>query len=161
MKSFVSRNLLRVLAPLALLSINLTGCSQGFHAVTPPGFIELEEPGVYDYRATTADGLVIAARELDNPSQGELSFWTRAIENQLRKGEGYALLETRKIQSKDGVPGTELRFGQDQGNTPHLYYVALFATPSKLCLVEVGGTKDLIARNAARIDWAIAEFVVD
>ena len=142
-------------------SITLQGCGASFEPATPPGFIELEEPGSYDYRATTADGLVIAARELDNPSKGELAFWSRAIENQLRNGSGYALLEIREIESKDGVPGAELRFGHDQGNTPHLYYVALFATSKKLCLVEVGGPKDTVVKNAARVEWAISEFKVD
>jgi hypothetical protein len=142
-------------------SITLQGCGASFEPATPPGFIELEEPGAYDYRATTADGLVIGARELDNPSKGELAFWSRAVENQLRNGGGYALLETRKIKSKDGVPGAELRFGRDQGNTPHLYYVALFATPKKLCLVEVGGPRDTVVKNAAQVKWAISEFKVD
>ena len=143
------------------LAITLSGCGPGFETATPPGFLELEKPGAYDYRATTADGLVIAARELDNPSQGELSFWSRAIENQLRMSGGYALLETRKVKSRDGVAGTELRFGHDQGDTPHLYYLAVFVTPSKLCVVEVGGKKELVTQREKEIAWALAQFAVD
>lgn len=142
-------------------SVTISGCASGFTAQTPPGFLELEEPGRYDYRATTADGLVIGARELDNPGHGELAFWSRAVENQLRTSGGYALLETRKVRSKDGVPGAELRFGHDQGKTPHLYYVTLFVTPDRLCLLEVGGEKELVTKHQRELDWAVAQFAVD
>jgi hypothetical protein len=144
------------------LALALAGCGPSFKAGTPPGFLELEDPGGhYDYRATTADGLVIAARELDNPESGELSFWSRAIENELRSNGGYALLASRSVTSKDGVRGTELRFGHDQGDAPHLYYLAVFVTPSKLCLVEAGGKKDLVARHEKEIAWAFSQFAVD
>lgn len=142
------------------LALTSGGCGAGFDAATPPGFLELEEPGDYDYRATTADGLVIAARELDNPSNGELSFWSQAIANELR-ANAYALLATRSIRSKDGVRGTELRFGHDRGTASHLYYVALFVTPSKLCLLEIGGTKALVSEHEQEIAWTYAQFAVD
>lgn len=139
----------------------LGGCSHDFTAVTPRGFVELDDQHRYDYRATSADGLVIGVRELDNDVKGELSFWTRAIENQLRSRGGYALLETRDVKSKDGVAGKQLRFGHDEGATPHLYYLSVFVTPKHIELIEIGGTKELVTQNLAAVELAVASFSVD
>lgn len=144
----------------ALAALLLAACTN-FTAITPKGFVELDEQDLYDYRATTADGLVIGVRELDNEPQGELDFWARAIENQLRNNGGYALLETREIKSKDGVTGKQFRFGHDEGKTPHLYYVAVFVTPDTIQLVEIGGTKELVTKHAAEVDYAVANFSVN
>jgi len=135
-------------------------CGPGFEAAKPPGFVEIEsEYDEYDYRATTADGVVIAVREIEHDPQGEPEFWLTAIKNRMRDRGGYALLETVAVKSGDGVAGTQLRFGHDDdGNKPHLYYVTLFVTEAKLFLLEAGGTKQLMAANAAKIDVAVAKF---
>jgi len=146
---------------LLLALLGAVACGPSFQVTTPNGFLELPEPGQYDYRATTADGLVLAAREISNSGEGSLEFWSRAVENQLRLNEGYALLESRSIRSKDQVPGVELRFGHDFGAKPHLYYVALFVKPSKLYLVEVGGTKELVLKSASAIEQALTQFTVN
>jgi hypothetical protein len=150
------------LAGAALIALSVAaGCGHSFEATTPPGFVELEEQTEYAYRATNADGLVLAVRELDHSPKGELSFWTRAIENQLRQQGGYALLGTRDVRAKTGERGKQLRFGHDEGRSPHLYYVTIFATDSKLLVLEAGGTKQLMERYAAQIDWTIANFAID
>ncbi|HMJ13513.1 MAG TPA: serine/threonine protein kinase, partial [Polyangiaceae bacterium] len=143
---------------IALLGLALTAsaCGNAFQAGTPPGFVELPDQEEYDYRATNADGLVLAVRELEHEPKGELSFWTKAIEKQLRERAGYALLGTRDVKAKTGEPGKQLRFGHDQGRTPYLYYVTLFATDDKLFVIEAGGTKALMERHAAQIDWTVA-----
>jgi hypothetical protein len=145
---------------LLLCSLLAAACGSSFQATAPPGFVELEEQKPYDWRATTADGLVIAVRELDHDPPGEKGFWTRAIENQLRQRGGYALLGTRDVKNADGLEGTQLRFGYDEQSAPHLYYVTLFVTDKRLFLVEAGGTKELVERHADQIDWAIQNFRV-
>jgi hypothetical protein len=154
--------------PFALLLglLALSGCTN-FTAVTPRGFVELDDQELYDYRAASADGLVIGVRELDNDPEGELDFWARAIENQLRSRSGYALLETRSVKSKDGVAGKQFRFGHDEGATPHLYYLTVFVTagtllaPGAIQILEVGGTKELMTKYAAAADFAVQNFSVD
>lgn len=154
------------LVTTALAASLFAGCTN-FTAVTPKGFVELEDQELFDYRATTADGLVIGVRELDNDPEGELDFWARAIENQLRNNGGYALLETREVKSKDGVSGKQFRFGHDEGKTPHLYYVCVFVTPGSFLasgtvqILEIGGTKELVTKHAAEVDYAVANFSVD
>jgi hypothetical protein len=152
---------IRTWSLLGALGLLLGTACTNFTAVTPRGFVELDDQELYDYRATSADGLVVAVRELDNEPRGELEFWARAIENQLRERGGYALLEARAVKSKDGIPGKQLRFGHDEGKTPHLYYLAVFVTPKTIQLVEIGGTKELMQKNATETDWVVANFSVD
>jgi hypothetical protein len=152
---------IRLSSLLAALGLAFSTACTSFTAVTPPGFVELDEQERYDYRATSADGLVVGVRELDNDPEGGLDFWARTIENQLRGRGGFALLETREVKSKDGVTGKQFRFGHDEGKTPHLYYLAVFVTPKTIQLLEIGGTKELMTKHAAETDFAVANFSVD
>lgn len=64
---------------LALFALSTTACSRHFVPATPAGFVDMGT--VYpdgEYRATTADGVVIGIRNVDNDPKGELSFWARA-----------------------------------------------------------------------------------
>jgi hypothetical protein len=129
--------------------------------------VELDEHSTYDQRATTPDGLVLAGREIENDPEGDLDFWSRAVENQMRLRGGYALIGKRKVKTTSGHEGDELRFGHDEGNKPHLYTVALFVTRGTLWkdgtiyLIEAGGPRELVEKNKASIDWAIANARVD
>jgi hypothetical protein len=152
---------IRLPSLFAALGLVLSTACTSFTAATPRGFVELDDQERYDYRATSADGIVVGVRELDNDPKGELEFWARAIENQLRGRGGYALLETREVKSKDGVTGKQFRFGHDEGKTPHLYYLALFVTPKTIQLIEIGGTKELMTKHAAETDFAVANFSVN
>lgn len=140
------------------LALALSGCGSSFAAATPPGFVELDDQETYDYRATSADGLVLAVREIDHEPKGEVGFWTRAIENRMRQRGGYALLGTHDVKSKNGLDGKQLRFGHDESGTPHLYYVTLFLTEKRIFLLEAGGTKELMTRHADAVDWAVKNF---
>lgn len=154
-----------VSALAAVLALAAASCTPTF--ATPKGFVELERSGGYDQRATTADGLVLAGRKIENDPEGDLAFWSQAIENQMRLRGGYALLEKHKVSTAAGREGEELRFGHDEGNRPHLYYVALFVTPGTfwkdgtIYLIEAGGPKALVEKNAAAIEWAISHARVD
>ena len=138
----------------------LMGCGRSFVPATPPGFVDLGD--AYpdgEYRATTADGAVIGIRAFDNEPKGELAFWSRALENRMRENGGYAMLEKRAVTSRSGLAGTELDFGHDEGRTPHLYRIALFVTDKKIFVIEAGGTRAEMERQAPQIDWAIKGFL--
>lgn len=154
----MKRNLL-ALCLAVVGSLAAAGCGRSFVAATPPGFVDLGD-GYPDgeYRATTADGAVLGVRAFDNEPKGELAFWSRALENRMRETGGYALLEKRSITSRGGLVGSELVFGHDEGSTPHLYRVVLFVTDKKIFVLEAGGAKAEMDRQAAQIDWAFKGF---
>ena len=142
---------------LTCLGALLIGCGPSFQAQTPGGFVELKnQHDNYDYRATTADGVVIAVRELDNEADGESEFWLTAIKNQMRERGGYRLLEEVKVTSADGAVGTQLRYGHDDGNNkPHLYYLSVFVTEATIWLV---GTKEQMEKEAPKVAQSVASF---
>lgn len=147
-------------ALLVLFAAVAAGCGPNFVPETPSGFVELDnDDDHYDYRATTAEGVVIAVREIDNDAKGEQEFWLTAIKNQMRERGGYRLIEEVTVKSADGVPGTQLRFGHDDGNNkPHLYYLTVFVTETTIWLVEAGGTKELMTSQAPQVAQAISAF---
>jgi hypothetical protein len=154
----MKRNLL-ALCLAAVGSLAAAGCGRSFVPATPPGFVDLgDNYPDGEYRATTADGAVLGIRAFDNEPKGELAFWSRALENRMRENGGYALLQKRSVTSNGGLVGAELDFGHDEGNTPHLYRVALFVTDKKIFVLEAGGAKAEMERQAAQIDWAIKGF---
>jgi hypothetical protein len=150
------------LSALTLSVAALTACGPSFELATPPGFVEIDQDwDHYDYRATTAKGLVIAVREIDHDPKGDAAFWLEAIEDRMRLRGGYALLEKVAVKSADGVDGTQLRFGHDEdGNKPHLYYLTVFVTDDAIVLLEAGGSKKLVTEHAAQIDRAVSTFRV-
>jgi hypothetical protein len=144
---------------VVLTASGLVGCSAPFQSITPSGFVELETRDTdYKHRVTNADGLVLATRVLKHEPRGELSFWERAVENQLRNRGGYALLGKADVKSADGTPGKELRFGHDEGSQPHLYTVWIFATEERLYRHEAGGTRELMKQHAAAAADYVARF---
>jgi hypothetical protein len=159
MKPMLKRTLLLVCA--LALAAGAAGC-RPFKPATPPGFVDLEENySGKEYRATTADGMVLGIRAFEHKPKGELAFWTRAIENRMRDTSGYALLETREVKDRAGTVGKQLRFGHDESTVPHLYYVTVFVDKDWVYLLEAGGTKDLVQKHEEQINWSIANFLPD
>lgn len=144
---------------LTTLALGFAAGCRPFAPATPPGFVDFSDKyDDHEYRATTADGLVLGVRAFDNEPKGEIAFWLRAIENRLRDTSGYALLETRDVKDLDGNAGKQLRFGHDESGVPHLYYVTIFTNDKRVFLLEAGGTKELVEKHAEQIDWSIANF---
>jgi hypothetical protein len=141
-----------------LLALTLASCTT-FKARTPAGFVALadQEP-LYDYRATTHDGVVLAVRVLPNDPTGDEAFWSQAIELRLRHQGGYAFLDSSDVKTRSGLPGRRLRFGHDEGSEPHLYQVTIFVTKTRIYLLEAGGAKSLVDRDAPRLEAFIADF---
>ncbi len=143
-------------ALLLLAALAGAGCGHPFVPATPAGFVDLGDRYPHgEYRATTADGVVIGIRAWDNDPKGELAFWSRALERRMREMGGYALLDKHDVAALGGLRGVEMHFGHDEGKTPYLYTVALFVTEKKIYVVEAGGAKDEVTKQEAQIKWAI------
>lgn len=148
----------RAIALAAVALLLAAGCST-FKVSTPAAFVELpdQEPN-YDYRATTHDGVVVSVRSLDNDPRGDEAFWTRAVEQRVRHQGGYALLENRAVTARDGLTGRQLRFGHDEGARPHLYNIAMFVTHKRIYLIETGGSRDAVQREAPKLEAFVSQF---
>lgn len=141
---------------LALLLAALAGCGHPFVPYTPSGFVDLGDKYPHgEYRASTADGVVIGIRAWDNEPKGALAFWARVLERRMREMGGYALIDTRNVAAKGGLTGVAMRFGHDEGKTPYLYTVALFVTDKKIYVLEAGGTKEEVTKVEPQIEQAI------
>lgn len=142
-----------------LVALMAAGCGSSFFLPAPPGFVELEdqEPA-YDYRATSADGVVIGVREIDHEPKGDMSFWQQAVQNRLRTMAGYALLDTREVVTQSGLKGKQLRFGYDSDGRPMRYDVTLFVTDDHIYVVEFGGPQDEMNKQSRYLDWVLDNF---
>jgi hypothetical protein len=141
-----------------------TGCGRPFEVATPEGFVELTEgknrydQAHHEYRASTADGVVVGVRAYENEPKVDLALAIRAFENRVRLGEGYALLEKKETTARNGQKGTMLSFGHDEAGGAHLYTVAIFVTEDWVYILEAGGKKDLVDKAKASVDWFIKNF---
>jgi len=153
-----------LIAGIALAAWTFMGCGHPYEVATPTGFVDLEDrydDGDEEYRATTADGVVIGVRAYDNEPYAERTFLVRAIENQLRLGRGYSLLASKEVAAKDGTKGTQLRFGHDEPSGPHLYILTVFTDEDYVYLHEAAGKKELVEKAEKSIDWSLREFRPD
>jgi hypothetical protein len=141
------------------------GCGRPYEPATPSGFVDLGEDrydqDTHEYRASTADGVVLGVRAYDNDPEVDLTLVGRALENRLRLGQGYALLEKKEVSARDGTKGVQLRFGHDEGSGPHLYLVTVFITKDRVFVLEAGGKRELFEKAQASIDWSVKNFLPD
>jgi hypothetical protein len=137
----VKGSLAAVLLALALAA-TAAGCGPGFGLKTPDGFVELEDQKEYDYRATTAQGVVLAVRSEPNRPKGNLAFWTDAIDLKLR-AMGYEAVEAKDVKTKSGATGKQLRYKRALYDRPHTFWLTVFVTPGDVYVIEAGGdTRD-------------------
>ncbi|HEY1955310.1 MAG TPA: serine/threonine protein kinase [Polyangiaceae bacterium] len=148
---------------VAMLALVLAACGRPFDVKTAPGFLELKEASAhFAYRATTPEGVVVGVRVVDVEGEGshDLGFWTRAMTLELRDAGGYALVETRDVKSRDGVPGKQLRFGHDESGKPYVYWVTFFAADDHLIVAEAGGSKAHFEAAQSSVEWMLASLAV-
>jgi hypothetical protein len=141
------------------LSFASTACGRGFGIETPDGFAELEANDDYRYRATTAEGVVLAVRREANEPKGGLEFWAAAVANELDL-RGYSQLDTKDITSKNGTPGKRLKYKVSRNGRPNVLWVAVFVTDSRVIVVETGGDEAHFSNVEPKVTHALSEFEV-
>jgi hypothetical protein len=148
-----------VVAGMLLVGGMVSGCSKPFAIQTPSGFIELndQEPG-YDYRSFNDNSVVLSVKAIKHDPKGDLSSWSKLIEKKLKNEKGYAVLDRSDVQSANGVPGKQMRFGQDMGKVPYIYMVTVFVTKDYIYLLEAGGTKEQMTADMASVEGAVRSF---
>ncbi len=143
-----------ILALALVTSLFGGGCSRGFDIKTPDGFAELEDGDDYRYRATSADGVVLAVRREANDPKGSLEFWASAIGNELSE-RGYGTAKAEKVTSKDGTPGRRLEYRTSRNGRPNVLWVTVFVSGSRVVVVETGGDADHFRKVEKEVSVAI------
>ena len=139
---------------LALLpTVALASIACGPKLAPPPSFAEVNGGG-YDYRATTPQGVVVAARSEKNKPEANLDFWSRAVDVKLRR-EGYAKGGEAPVTTERGLNGLELAYARDTGGRRYEYVVAVFVKKDQVFVVEAGGDKDDFDPARADVEKAI------
>jgi len=141
----------RAFVSLSLL-LSLGACGRPFDVRTSSRFVELEDDPSYDYRATTANGVVVGIRaiEVDRDLGGNLAFWVEAVEQRMRRIGGYAVLSKTDVRA-GRLTGKQIRFGRDEGDRPYRYWVTLFLDDDYLYLCEAGGSQDVFQRSEREV----------
>jgi hypothetical protein len=127
---------------------------------TTDGFAQLDDdPRArrrtgYTYRATNAEGVVLAVRRERNAPRGDLRFWSGAVDAHLRRA-GYQAASAIELESQDGVSGRQIRYTVDRGGRPHVFWATVFVTPEAVVTVEVGGDAEWFERQVEAVEVAI------
>ncbi|MCA9622337.1 MAG: serine/threonine protein kinase [Myxococcales bacterium] len=144
-----------ILACLLALGLTTTACTHDFGVQVPKGFAAVHDGDRYDFRATDAEGVVIGVREKDNDPQGDLAFWSGAIDAKLRAA-GYQAVAQKPTESRDGISGRQLRYRIDRGGRDHAFWVTVFVTQGHVVTVEAGGDLAFFAEKEKAIEASIA-----
>jgi hypothetical protein len=140
----------------ALAALLLVACSHGGRLDTPAGFANLGDRADFSYRATSARGVVLAARTEPNDVKANTDFYAEALDLRLRDAGYVAEGQTRKVHTARGLDGTQLRYTTTRDGRPHRYWVTVFATKSKVYVVEAAGDKVPFDAAESTVEKAIA-----
>lgn len=142
--------------PLAWIAAGawmLFGCS-GVNVNTPAGFAEIDDDDTYAYRATSAEGVVLAVREEANDPRGNLDFWSSAVRYELER-KGYTSVDKQDVRSPGGVEGRQMRYRTTRNGRPNVLWVTVFVTDGSVFVVEAGGDVAHFERVEKAVDEAV------
>ena len=128
----------------------IAGCAPALEL--PAGFVELgpDQSGRYDFKAVSADGVVIALRRIDNSKNATVEFWAKAIENELT-WRGHSLVENVPVTSEEGTPGQLMTFTGQREGQEFTYILGVFVKGGRILLTEAGGKADAFGKRQAEI----------
>ena len=134
-------------------ALMLVGCG-GVNMNTPAGFAEVDDDDTYAYRATSAEGVVLAVREEANDPHGNLDFWASALRYELER-KGYSSVDKEDVRSPSGVEGRQMRYRVTHNGRPHVLWITVFVTDRTVFVVEAGGDVAHFERVENAVDKAV------
>lgn len=118
----------------------------------PEGYIKDSSSQVYDFKAVSARGNVIACNIRANEnSKADLKYWSDAVEYQKVDIDGMRLAGRETITSNGGTEGVLFNFESGEGQGKTAYLVALYVTPMRIYTIEATGPADSIARDMDKL----------
>ncbi|APR85437.1 Hypothetical protein A7982_10786 [Minicystis rosea] len=135
-------------AALPVLSALAIGCGPSVRMQTPPGFAVLEGQQEYVYRATSADGVVIAVRAEKNEPRGNLDFWAEAVDDKLRRNGYVPDGASAEVRTSTGLSGREMKYKREQGGRSYRFWSVVFVIDQRVWVVEAGGDAERFKEKA-------------
>jgi hypothetical protein len=129
------------LVSACLFALSVAACHPSAGLAAPDGFAELGGEKSYDWRAASAQGVVLAVRTEKNEPRANVDFWTDAIDVRLRRA-GYDATARKDVTSAAGLAGKQLRYSRVEDRRTYRYWLTLFVAGDRVYLVEAGGDKD-------------------
>ena len=102
----------------------------------------VEDQKEYDYRATSAEGVVLGVRAEKNEPRGNIDFWADALDRQLRRGGYVAEGEVKEVRTASGLNGRELKYTRVENGRKYRFWMTVFVTEKRVWVVEAGGDAD-------------------
>ncbi len=140
---------------LGLAVALLCGCGATHH-IDPPGAFRVyaEADGL---RMITADGVRVAAREVENEPVADLGFWVDAMKRHLDK-RGYALVGEDCFSTESGQKGCTVDFVLPNGAEDWVMSETVFVYGDAVVLVEAAGPFDRWQGVASAYKKALRSF---
>ena len=127
---------------------------------TPNGYLRIDDPAPYRFKAVSPDGCAFTVSEENNEGVSGLESWKKAARNQLERGKGYEFVAGDKLETLKDSPGWEMVFAVTAHGLDYLYYVALvrwddnFWGIHKLYVMEAAGEKAYMEKDLPAIKKA-------
>lgn len=123
---------------------------------TPKGYVRVDPPWNYTYRAVSADGAVVSVRTVENPRQGTLDFWAKAVSGELLDARGYKLAARQDVKGARGLPGIEMLMKTQVEGIDYAYLLTLFVKSDRVIVFEATGPAATLDADLPAIRNAIA-----
>ncbi len=101
----------------------------GCLTIDPPKHFLIVQEELDQIKALSSDEARFWVREFKDANQGDLAFWSEAIQEEFVKNRGYLSISEEKIQDGTGREGTLLTFESTLNGVPHRYLFAMFVIP--------------------------------
>ncbi len=142
-----------VLGALALAG----GCAP-LEMELPQGFLQLET-GHEELKATTPDEARLWVREFDDRDQGDLSFWSSTLQNDLERRRGYRLVRVDDTEDAAGRAGVVMELAATVEGEPQGYLIAIFViaggSTNTIRVVEFVARDAVFAEHAGAVRAAL------
>jgi hypothetical protein len=127
---------------------------------TPKGYLRIENPRRYLFKAVSPDGCAFTVTERDNEGVSKLENWQKAVKSQLTRAKGYEFVSEDKLKTVKGSHGWEMVFAVNYHGLDYLYYLAVarwddnFWGVHKLYVMEAAGEKAYMEKDLPAIKKA-------
>jgi len=138
-----------------LVALGTLGCNVPYSMEAPTAFKRYRDNGVF--KMTTADGVMLQAREEENYPKADLDFWVDAMGRHL-EARGYVLKTKRCFENRSRKAACTLDFVLPYGAEDWAFSETIFVEDDTLVLVEVAGPYERFAKVEADLAEALKTF---